>query len=80
MNKQVLRILEREADPLEANPIRRREGGGGNPLGRIPSTLVQSPFSWASGVAKVTSLMRIASGVANVIPVKIPVFMRRESP
>ena len=51
---------EREGDPLEANPIRRREGGGGETpwgeshpflIGEGEPPMVQSPFSWASGVS-----------------------------
>ena len=61
------------------NSIRFEEG---DPHGAEPILLERETLLMrkASGVAKVTSLMRIASLVANVTPVKIPVFRRRESP
>ena len=50
---------EREGDPLEANPIRCREGG--NPLGRIPSTWRRGPPGQGGGLYEANSI-RIGEG------------------
>ena len=87
--KRIPFAVERGGGPLMENPIhleKRATWTGWTPLwSESYSHWRRGPpwcraHSWASGVAKVTSLMRTASGVAKVIAVKIPVFRRRESP
>ena len=55
-----IHLEKKEGDPLEANPIRCREGGG-NPLGRIPSTWRRGPPGQGGGLYEANSI-RIGEG------------------